>query len=98
MQRLALNEHCGIPMSISGELFIGTERVSSPRTFHATHPATGVKLEPAFSVAGREAVNRACDLAWAAFDHFREFESDSRARFLEVIAEQILALGDELLE
>ena len=85
-------------MSISGELFIGTERVSSPRAFHATDPATGAKLEPGFSVAGREAVNRACDLAWTAFDRFRELESDSRARFLEVIADQILALGDELLE
>ena len=85
-------------MSISGELFIGTERVSSPRTFHATDPATGMKLEPGFSVAGPEAVNRACDLAWAAFDRFRALESDSRARFLEAIADQILALGDELLE
>lgn len=85
-------------MSVSGELFIGAERVSSPQNFRATNPATGAKLEPGFSVAGTEAVNRACDLAWSGFDHFRGLESESRARLLETIAQQIVALGDELLE
>ena len=85
-------------MSVSGELFIGAERVSSPQNFQATNPATGAKLEPGFSVAGTEAVNRACDLAWSVFDHFRGLESESRARLLETIGQQIVALGDELLE
>ena len=85
-------------MSISGELFIGTERVSAPQTFHAMNPATGATLEPAFSIADVVAVNRACELAGTAFDRFRDLESEVRARFLEAIGEQILALGDELLE
>ena len=85
-------------MSISGDLFIGSERVSSPRTFRASNPATGATLEPGFSIADTAAVSRACELAWTAFDRFREAGSEARARLLEAIAEQILALGDELLE
>lgn len=85
-------------MSISGDLLIGGERVSSPQTFRAANPATGVPLEPGFSIADEAAVNRACELAAAAFDQFRELGSEVRARFLEAIGEQILALGDELLE
>ena len=85
-------------MSVSGDLFIGAERVSSPQNFQATNPATGAKLEPGFSIAGPAAVNRACDLAWSVFDHFRGLESESRARLLETIGQHIVALGDELLE
>jgi len=85
-------------MSISGQLFIGNERVTAAPTFRAINPATGEPLEPDFSSADDAAVNRACDLAGAAFDTFRELDSEARAKFLETIAEQILALGDELLE
>ena len=85
-------------MSISGQLFIGHERVGMSRTFRAVNPATGEALEPDFSSADQEAVERACVLAWSAFDRFRELDSEVRARFLETIAQQILALGDELLE
>src|SRR5262245_28821073 len=85
-------------MAISGDLFIGNERIGASRTFRAINPATGEALEPAFSAAGQEAVDRACALAWSAFDRFRELDGELRAQFLETIAEQILALGDELLE
>jgi 2,5-dioxopentanoate dehydrogenase len=85
-------------MTVSGQLFIGTERVEAPRTFRALNPATGEELEPNFAAADADAVERACALAWSAFDPFRELDSELRARFLETIAEQILALGDELLE
>jgi alpha-ketoglutaric semialdehyde dehydrogenase len=85
-------------MSISGDLFIGSERVRSSQTFRAANPATGATLEPGFSVADEAAVNRACELAGAAFDRFRGLDCEARAHFLEAIGEQILALGDELLE
>ena len=85
-------------MSISGDLFIGSERVRSSQTFRAANPATGATLEPGFSVADEAAVDRACELAGAAFDRFRGLDCEARARFLEAIGEQILALGDALLE
>lgn len=85
-------------MTISGKLFIGGARIDSARTFQAVSAATGEPLEPAFFAADRGAVDQACALAWAAFDEFRETSAESRAAFLVLIAEQILALGDELLE
>ena len=85
-------------MTISGKSFIGNARIGDARTFHAVSPVTGETFEPAFSIAGREEVAQACALAWAAFDQFRGTTVESRAAFLEAIAEQVLALGDELLE
>ena len=85
-------------MTISGQLFIGRERVARTPTFLAVNPATGSTLQPPFSAATAADVARACELAAAAFDTYREVDSELRAKFLETIAEQILALGDELLE
>lgn len=85
-------------MAISGQLFIGGERVATPTNFRGVNAATGEVLQPPFSEADQGAVDRACTLAWSAFDSFRELESEARARFLETIADQIMALGDELLE
>jgi alpha-ketoglutaric semialdehyde dehydrogenase len=85
-------------MTISGKSFIGNARIDGARTFHAVSPITGEPLEPAFFVAGEEAVDQACALAGATFDQFRETTVESRAALLETIAEQILELGDQLLE
>jgi alpha-ketoglutaric semialdehyde dehydrogenase len=88
----------GTFMTISGKLFIGDARIGGTKTFQAVSPVTGELLEPAFVAAGRAAVDQACAVAWGAFDQYRETSVEARAAFLEAIAEQILALGDELLE
>src|SRR6188768_3866945 len=85
-------------MAVSGELFVGAERVKKGETFFAANPTTGQSIEPAFSAAGPAEVEQACKLAWAAFQPYRELDPELRARFLENIADQILSLGDELLE
>jgi NADP-dependent aldehyde dehydrogenase len=85
-------------MPISGELFIGRTRVATAATFLATDPVTANTIEPAFSIAGRDQVERACELAGRAFDPYRELDPEQRARFLETIAEHIMGLGDELIE
>src|SRR5688500_10263371 len=85
-------------MAISGDLFIGSQRVKKSEKIFATSPATGQKLEPGFSAAGPEEIERACNLAWEGFHPYRELEPDLRAKFLETIADRIMALGDELLE
>jgi len=84
-------------MTISGQLLIGRERVTRQNTFFAIDPATGQALQPPFSAADSADVDRACSLAVAAFDTYRELDNESRARFLDTIAEQIVGLGDELL-
>ena len=85
-------------MPLTGQLFIGRDRVATTQSFRAANPTTASYLEPAFSSAGAAEVDRACELASAAFDTYRALDNDSRAKFLETVAERILALGDELLE
>jgi 2,5-dioxopentanoate dehydrogenase len=84
-------------MPLTGQLFIGSARVSSPNTFRATNPSSGAPLEPPFSAAGRQDVERACELAHSAFDPYRQSQPALRARFLETCGEKIMALGDTLL-
>jgi NADP-dependent aldehyde dehydrogenase len=86
-------------MPITGDILIGTGRVPGrERSFRATNPATGEFLEPAFAFAGPEEVDRACALAWNAFHIYRESGLEERARFLESIAANIMAIGDALIE
>lgn len=85
-------------MSLAGCNLIGAavER-GRGRTFHAVEAATGLPLEPAFACADAEALDRACALADAAFDAYRNIGAPARAAFLEKIGDEIIAIGDELI-
>lgn len=85
-------------MPVSGKLFIGLHQVTAADSFFAANPATGDAIPPAIGAAGPDDVERASALAWSAFHRFREIDPETRARFLETIADRILALGDELPE
>ena len=86
-------------MQITGHLLIGNEDLrGTAASFKACDPARAIRLEPAFGVADAQAVDRACTLAAAAFDTYRETAPEARARFLETIAAEIEALGDALIE
>ena len=85
-------------MPLTGNLLIGQTPVTGSReAIHAINPATGQTLEPAYLGGTGEHVAQACALAWAAFDAYRETSLEQRAQFLETIATQIEALGDELI-
>src|SRR6516164_2349428 len=84
---------------LSGDILIGAQRVAGKeRSFRAVNPATGEKLEPAFAFAGREDIDRACQLAWEAFHVYRETSIEERAKFLECIADKIIEIGDTLID
>jgi alpha-ketoglutaric semialdehyde dehydrogenase len=85
-------------MNLSGTHIIGFEEVKSIGTFTVSNPSTGAVLEGEFCNGGAEEVERAVQLAERDFDAFRNMPLDKRAKFLETIAEEILALGDALLE
>jgi len=85
-------------MELTGDLFIGQSRERTEDRFSAYAPASGSALEPQFSAAGEAEVERACALAEAAFLPFANLDADSRARFMERCADEIMALGDTLLE
>jgi NADP-dependent aldehyde dehydrogenase len=87
-------------MPVSGELFIGARKASGDHTltFRAENPATGERLAPDFRVATEADVDAACELAWQAFHTYRNSSPAERAAFLSAIGDEIMALGDELLE
>ena len=83
---------------MDGSFLIGGERVNRSETFQAISPSTGEALDPPFGIATAADVERACGLADAAFDTFRETAPEARARFLERVATRIEELGDALVD
>ncbi|MCE8045107.1 aldehyde dehydrogenase family protein, partial [Halomonas daqingensis] len=78
---------------------IGREAVSGSSTpIHAVDPATGERLAPAYAGGTQAEVERACALAEEAFGVYRETTLEQRAAFLDTIAGEIEAIGDELIE
>ena len=85
-------------MNLHGQSFVGDQlRTGSGETFRAVNPFGDTPLEPLFSAAGENEVNDAMALAETAFESFRETSGEQRAAFLERIADEIMALGGELL-
>lgn len=82
---------------ITGALLIGSRDIVGGKAFHAIDPATGEAIEPAFTDAGPAHVAQAAALAAVAFPIYRETSPERRAAFLEAIATNIEALGDELI-
>ncbi len=86
-------------MNLTGMMLIGGRAVAGCReTIRAIDPSTDQALEPGYPGADREQVEQACALAWEAFDAYRETAPETRARFLETIANEMEALGDALIE
>ncbi|SPB12776.1 fatty aldehyde dehydrogenase [Caballeronia novacaledonica] len=86
-------------MKITGDMLIGASAVrGTDATLRAFDPARNADLDPAFGGGGAAEVARACELAEAAFDDYRHAPFETRAQFLEAIADNIVALGDTLIE
>ena len=82
---------------IDGALLIGGDTRQAETRFTAVNPATGETLTPDFSSAGADAVAEACALADEAFPAFAATDPETRAAFLERIADNIMGLGDDLI-
>jgi len=79
-------------------LIAGQLSSTNGHPFTAVSPLDSQPLEPAFHEATQEDIDRALWQAEEAFASYRNTTPEARARFLEKIAEEILALGDELLD
>ena len=86
-------------MNITGKQYIGnsTEGENKKR-FYATAPETGERLETSFFEATTEEIEKAVKLAETAFEIYKGIGADKKALFLETIADEILNLGDVLIE
>ncbi|MPZ16623.1 MAG: aldehyde dehydrogenase family protein [Luteitalea sp.] len=86
-------------MSLHGQSFIaGHLSQGSGHVFRAINPQRATSLEPAFHEASLDDVNGALEGAASAFAVYRATTPDTRARFLDAIAEEIISLGDALIE
>lgn len=85
--------------SLSGNMLIGqTSVVGQEISLSAINPVTNKKLSPSYGGASQAQIDQAVGLAWHAFDAYRGASIDDRAVFLETIADEILALGNVLVE
>jgi len=86
-------------MKLTGEMLIGARAVrGSQGVLRAMNPATGADMEPGFGGGSAADVDAACTLAEVAFDAYRAVSLESRAQFLEAIAQGIVDLGEVLVE
>ncbi len=86
-------------MNLDGYHFIGGKRSRlSKSTFFAINPSTEQKLEPSFAEATAEEINEAVSLAERGFEKYKSQPAEKIAAFLERIAEEIINLGDVLIE
>ena len=83
--------------SITGAILVGAEERDAGATFDAIDPATGRAIGPKFHEAGEGDIADACALAAAAAPAFGALAPEDRAKFLEAIADHIVAIGDELI-
>lgn len=85
--------------TIAGKNNIGfTWSARGEKTFRAFDPGKNQFLEEAFHLATEAEMNEIMELAEKAFAVYRKKSDAEKAGFLDAIAEEILALGDELIK
>lgn len=86
-------------MSVTGKLFISGEWITGKGgSYQAINPANSQSLEPSMSSANAAQVEVALQAAEDAFQIFKHTSPALRAKFLRDCADEIMQLGDELLE
>ncbi len=86
-------------LELHGKHLIGRDTsAESSLTFQACNPATGETLPTVFREASETEIDRALSLASGAFVAFRQTSVEDRARFLEACADEVEALGGQLIE
>ena len=83
---------------LKGTSLIGFGRgAENGGTLHGFNPTTSEEMPPLYHTASASEVEQAVQLAHAAFTSFSRTTGAERSRFLRRIAENIEALGDELI-
>ncbi|MER5409259.1 aldehyde dehydrogenase (NADP(+)) [Streptomyces sp. NPDC002769] len=86
-------------MTLTGHLLIGSSNVpASAGTMKALDPATGEYIGPEFAFGGAAEVDRAARLADEAFDSYNRTGPKERAAFLDLIADRLDGINQELAE
>jgi NADP-dependent aldehyde dehydrogenase len=86
-------------MSITGENFIGNIRSGNGKdSFQASNPAGNILMPEKFIYATETEFEQTLTLAQNAFVNYKNSSTKQRAEFLETIADEIMALGESLIE
>lgn len=86
-------------MLIEGNNYIGfSASAKGSQKFQAFSPSGNAFLPGDFTYATEEEFQSTVALASKAFASYKEISAEKKALFLEVIAEEIMALGDMLIE
>lgn len=84
---------------ITGKNYIGkTLKANGDKSHKTINPKLNVQNPTAFYEATSDEVDEAVELAWNAFKIYRKISGVKRAAFLNAIADEILALDQELLD
>lgn len=84
---------------ITGKSYIGFSQQSSGSTTYKTiNPKLNLENEWVFTEATSEEIDEAINMAWIAFKAYRNISESDRAKFLNAIADEIEALGDDLVQ
>ncbi|MDQ0798815.1 aldehyde dehydrogenase (NADP(+)) [Arthrobacter sp. SLBN-112] len=85
-------------MTLTGHSLIAGRTVAGEgKTTTGFNPATNQALEPAYSLLTEEQLKAATSAAKEAFPSFSALDPETHAAFLEAIADNIEAIGDELI-
>lgn len=86
-------------MELSGKNMIGSLLSGEgSTTLQAVNPATKQKLQPSFHEATPGEIDKAVRKAHEAFQSYRNTSGKKKADFLTSIADEIMALGDNLIK
>ena len=84
---------------ITGKNYIGKQLSSKgSKTYKTFNPQLNIENEPIFTEATQEEINEAVSLASNAFKTFRTISGQRKSEFLNAIADEILELGDKLIQ
>ncbi|MFD0963129.1 aldehyde dehydrogenase (NADP(+)) [Pseudofulvibacter geojedonensis] len=84
---------------VSGKNYIGNQLSAKGTTTYQTfNPKLNINNQYVFTEATSEEIDEAVQLAHQAFKEFRNVPGEKRAEFLNAIADEIMALDNELIE
>ncbi|TLM83583.1 aldehyde dehydrogenase (NADP(+)) [Pseudarthrobacter sp. NamE2] len=85
-------------MTLTGHSLIAGQPVAGEgKTTNGFNPATNEALEPAYTLLTEDQLKAATAAAAEAFPSFSSLDPETHAAFLEAIADNIEAIGDELI-
>ena len=85
-------------MTINGAVLVGAEDRRHETGFRGLNPASNEAIGPTVSEAAPADVADACSLAAESSDRFAALAPADRAAFIDAVAEEILGVGDILVE